>query len=102
MCEALQAVALWQAVAHQASLSMGFSRKEYWGWLPFPPIGDLPYPGIEPAFPVSPALQADSLLLSNCGSPLAIVLTFKSAHLQLLANQRDHERRALLLVPGNQ
>ena len=96
MCDALQPVALWQTVAHQAPLSMGFSRKEYWSGLPFPD------PGIEPTFPVSPALQADSLLLSSCGSPLVIVLTFKSAHLQLLANQRGHERRALLLVSGNQ
>ena len=46
-------------VAQQAPLSMGFSRQEYWGGLPFPPPGDLPTPGIEPR---SPALQADSLL----------------------------------------
>ena len=47
-------------VAYQASLSMGFSRQEYWSGLPFPSPGDLPEPGIEPT---SPALQADSLLL---------------------------------------
>ena len=34
-------------VAYQASLSMGFSRQEYWSGLPFPPPGDLPNPGIE-------------------------------------------------------
>ena len=45
-------------VAHQAPLSMGFSRQEYWSGLPFPSPGDLPYPAIEPR---SPALQADSL-----------------------------------------
>ena len=39
-------VNLW-AVAHQASLSMGFSRQEYWGGLPCPPPGDPPKPGIE-------------------------------------------------------
>ena len=39
-------------VAHQAPLSMGFSRQEYWSGLPFPPPGDLPHPGIEPASPV--------------------------------------------------
>ena len=27
---------------------MGFSRQEYWGGMPFPPLGDLPDPGIEP------------------------------------------------------
>ena len=36
--------------------AMGFSRQEYWSGLPFPPPGDLPYPGIEPESPVSPAL----------------------------------------------
>ena len=45
--------------SHQAPLSMGFSRQEYWSGLPFPSPGDLPDPGIEPG---SPALQADSLL----------------------------------------
>ena len=45
-------------VAHQAPLSMGFSRQEYWSGLSFPPPGDLPDPGIKPG---SPALQADSL-----------------------------------------
>ena len=58
-------VSLW-TVAHQAPLSMGFSRQEYWRGLPCPPPGDLPHPGIEP---VSSALQADSLLLSHWGSP---------------------------------
>ena len=36
------------AVAHQAPLSMGISRKEYWSGLPCPPPGHLPNPGIEP------------------------------------------------------
>jgi len=44
-------------VAHQAPLSMGFPRREYWSGLPFPSPGDLPNPGTEPS---SPALQADS------------------------------------------
>ena len=39
---------LW-TVAHQAPLSMGFSRQEYWSRLPCPPPGDLPDPGIKPA-----------------------------------------------------
>ena len=46
-------------VAHQAPLSMEFSRLEYWSEWPFPSPGDLPNPGIKPG---SPALQADSLL----------------------------------------
>ena len=44
----------------------GFSRQEYWSGLPFPSQGDLPNPGIEP---MSPELQADSLLLSHRESP---------------------------------
>ena len=40
-------VTLW-TVAHQAPLSMGFSRQEYWSGLPCPPPGDLPEPEIEP------------------------------------------------------
>ena len=56
-------------VAHQAPLSMRFSRQEYWSGLPCPPPGDLPDPGIEPTSPVAPALQAVSLPLSHQGSP---------------------------------
>ena len=37
-------------VAHQAPLSMEFSRQEYWSGLLFPSPGDLPDPGIEPVF----------------------------------------------------
>ena len=37
-----------QTAAHQAPLSMGFPRQEYWSGLPFPPPEDLPNPGIEP------------------------------------------------------
>ena len=46
---------LWTA-AHQAPLSMGFSRQEYWSGLPCPPPGDLPNPGIKLRFLTSPAL----------------------------------------------
>ena len=56
---------LW-TIAHQAPLSMGFSRQEYWSGLPFPSPGDLPNPGTEPT---SPAWQVDSLPLSQQGSP---------------------------------
>ena len=42
-------------VALQDPLSMGFSRQEYWSGLPCPPPGDLPAPGMEPTFLVSPA-----------------------------------------------
>ena len=45
----------WTA-AHQAPLSMGFSRQEYWSGLPFPSPGDLPDPGIKPTSLRFPAL----------------------------------------------
>ena len=54
-------------IACQAPLSMGFSSQEYWSGLPCPPPGDLPDPGIKP---VSPALQADSLLSDPWGKPI--------------------------------
>ena len=57
------------AVACQAPLSMGFSRQGCWSGLPFPSPGDLPDPGIAPVSPVSPALQADSLLAESLTSP---------------------------------
>ena len=56
-----------QTVAHQAPLSMGISQQKCWSGLPFPSPGDLLDSGMEP---MSPALQADSLLLSHQGSPM--------------------------------
>ena len=47
----------WTA-AHQAPLSMGIPRQDYWSRLPFLPSGGLPDPGIEPVFPWSPALAS--------------------------------------------
>ena len=56
-CSVMSNSATVWTIALQASLSMGFSRQEYWGGLPFPPPGDLSDPGIKPE---SPTLQADS------------------------------------------
>ena len=56
---------LW-TVAYHASLSMGFSRYEYWSGLTRPSPGDLPKPGIKPR---SPALQADALPSEPPGKP---------------------------------
>ena len=46
----------WTVVAHQAPLSIGFSRQQYWSELPLPSPGDLPNLGIEPESLASPAL----------------------------------------------
>ena len=54
---------LW-TVAYKAPLSMGFSRQEYWSGLPFPSLGGLLDPGIEPR---SPALEADALTSEPSG-----------------------------------
>ena len=58
------------SVACQAPLSMGFSRQEYCSGLPFSPPGDLPDKGVEPVFPASLALQADSLSAEPSGKSI--------------------------------
>ena len=45
-----------RTVAYQAPLSIRFSRQEYWSGLQFPPLGDLPNPGIGPTSLAFPAL----------------------------------------------
>ena len=65
-------------VAHQALLSMGFPKKEYWSALPFSSPGDLPDLGIEPA---SPVLQEACLQLSH---EFVSLLFFSFSHLFLL------------------
>ena len=55
----VQLFAIPWTIAYQVPLSMGFSRQEHWSVLPFPSPGDIPDPEIEP---LSPTLQADSLL----------------------------------------
>ena len=64
---------------------MGFSKQEHWSGLPFPPLGDLPDPGITPVFP---ALAGDSLLLSHQGSAALSPLRrkFSTANLSMKSN----------------
>ena len=57
-------VTLW-VVACQAPLSMGFSKQDYWNGLLFPPPGDLPNPGTEPASLMSLALAGGFFTTSN-------------------------------------
>ena len=56
-----------QTIAHQAPLSMGFFRQEYWSGLPFPFPGELTDPGIKPG---SPVIWADALQSEPPGKPL--------------------------------
>ena len=76
-------------VAHQAPLSMGFSRQEYWSGLPFPSPGDLPNPGIEPG---SPALQADALSSEPPGSPI-ILYSYNQMRPNTLGELKDSKIR---------
>ena len=57
------------AVAHQAPLSMEFSRQELWSGMPFPSPGRLSNPGIKPR---SLTLQEDSLLSEPPGKPRTV------------------------------
>ena len=63
-------VTLWTVVAHQAPVSMEFSRQEYWSRLPFPTPGNFPDPGIETASLHLFHQQASSLPLCHLGSPI--------------------------------
>ena len=58
----------WTA-AHQALVSMEFSKQEYWSGLPFPPPGDLPKPGIEPVSLASAALAGRFFTTEPPGKP---------------------------------
>ena len=49
---------------------MAFSKQEYWNGFPFPTPGDLPDPGIEPAFLASPIL-ADGFFTTL---PLTVII----------------------------
>ena len=64
-------------VAHQAPLSIGFPRQEYWSGLPFSSPGDLSDSGIEPT---SPALAGRFFTNEPSGKPhLVLLLSSKSA-----------------------
>ena len=56
-------------VARQAILSKWLPSQEYWSGLPFPTLGDLPNPGIEPAFPASAALAGRFFTTEQPGKP---------------------------------
>ena len=60
-------------VTHQASLSLGFPRHEYWGGLPFPPLGDLHTPGTEPTYP---ELAGRFFTAEPPGKPKVLLYTF--------------------------
>ena len=70
----LNSFATLLAVACQAPLSVGLSRREYWSGLPLPPPGDLPHPGTEL---VTPVLAGRYFTTEPPGKPfLPLVLLF--------------------------
>ena len=86
-------------VTHQAPLSMGFSRQEYWSGLQCPPPGEIPDPGIKP---VSPALQEDSLPRAAPGkSQIPSVSSYYKDHLNMavyfIKQARSYSRSILLM-----
>ena len=85
-------------VDHQAPLSMGFLRQEYWSRFPFPSPGDLPDPGI--GF-LSPALQVNSLLLSHLGRQVCMhfYINDKIVYLHALLYLNQKSVLKILLVP---
>ena len=70
----VQLFAILWTIGHQAPLSMGFPRQEYWSGLPFASPGGPPNPGIKPK---SPELQADSLPSEPPEKPHLTVLQLK-------------------------
>ena len=72
---------------------MDFSRQEYWSGLPFPSLGDLPDPGIEPG---SPALQADSLPAELPGKPHDITMYYTNNILYAILS--SSKRKMFLLI----
>ena len=67
----VQFFAILLSVGHQAPLSMGFSRQEYWSGSPCPPPRDLPDPGSKrTSLKSNLSWQAGSLPLAPCGKPI--------------------------------
>ena len=69
-------------IGHQAPLSMGLSRREYWSGLLFPPSGDLSDPGIKPVFP---AVAGGFFTTGHQGSPCSMLVDDKVLKVRKLA-----------------
>ena len=74
-----------QTKVHQAPLSLGFSRQEYWSGLPFPSPGDLSHPGTEPA---SPALVGGFLTTSATWEALQVICSALNPHRLIIPGPR--------------
>ena len=81
---------LW-TVTHQAPLSMGFSRQEYWSGLPCPPPGDFLDPGVKPTSLVSPTLAGGFFTTSATWEALFTELWF-SEHISNIQDFRHKHK----------
>ena len=87
-------------VAHQAPLSMGFSRQEYWSGLPCPPSGHLPDPGIEPVSLKSPALAGGFFTTSASWKDL-IIYTYIHTYMDFSVSSAGKESVCSAGDPGS-
>ena len=78
-------------VAHQAPLSMGFSRQEYWSGLPCPPPGDLPDPGIKCMYLMPPALAGGFFTTNSPGKPTLVYTLLVNSFMQSRCEQSFSE-----------
>ena len=96
VCRVQLFATLWP-VAHQASLSMGFSRQEYWSGLLCPFPGDLPDPGIEPASVISSALVCGFFTTSTTWEAFTYCNNLYQS-LSFLLNQKTVSVRGVLVL----
>ena len=81
-------------IACQAPQPMGFSRQEYWSGLPFPSLGDLPNPGIEPT---SPALAVGFFIAEPPRKPFTGYIYIKTY--QILEFRAVHFNVYMSVIP---
>ena len=83
---------------HQTSLSMGFSRQEYWSGLPFPLLGDLPSLEIKPASLMPPALTGKFFITSTTSKSITWFFIQDLAVLISKSNQKWKNKRNSLVA----
>ena len=86
-------------LTHQAPLSMGFPRQEYWSGLPFPSPGALPHPGIEPR---SPALAGRFFTTKPPGKAQLFWKLKKKKKLQVLKSSFRSPCKTRISMDGTQ
>ena len=86
------------AVAHQVPLSMGLSREEYLSGLLYPPPGDLPDPGFEPAALVSPALAGG--FFTSSATIIVINISHENNYMLCPVTPPSEHPSTVLRAPG--